>query len=246
MPAANPWLVRAKLNPEAKLRLFCLPHAGGGASVFRDWWRFLPSSVEVCAVQLPGREARFREAPFSRLSPLVEALATNLQPYLDRPYALFGHSMGALVGFELARHWRRNGPLPAHLFVSARRAPQLAMTEKPSYALPDEDFLASLRRFGGAVDPILDNPELLEVVMPALRADFAVVETYAYADEPRLDVPITAFGGQADPVVLPEHLEAWRMQTTAAFRLRMMPGDHFFLQTQQDLLLRDLAEELTL
>jgi medium-chain acyl-[acyl-carrier-protein] hydrolase len=246
MASTTPWLLRPKPHANPALRLFCFPFAGGGASIFRNWWKLLPAHVEVCGVQLPGRESRFRETAFTRVGPLVETLVRELAPFFDRPYAVFGHSMGALIGFELARQSRRAGArLPSRLFLSARRAPQIPMTDEPAHALPDADFVKRLQRFNGTPAVILENPELLELIMPTLRADFAVVETYSYVEGAPLGVPITAFGGAQDPMVPREQLDAWREQTTGAFRVCMVPGGHFFLQSDETTLLGELAGELS-
>jgi medium-chain acyl-[acyl-carrier-protein] hydrolase len=248
MTATSPWVMRPRPNPAAGLRLFCFPFAGGGASVFRRWAHGVPPALEVCPVQLPGRETRFRDPAFTGMKPLIETLARELVPFLDRPFGFFGHSMGALVGFELARHLRRQtGPQPAVLVIASRRAPQIGRLdtdEPPMHTLSDAGFQERVRRFNGTPEAILNNAELFELLMPMFRADFTVVETYAYAEEPPLAIPITAFGGVEDRGVSREQLEAWQQQTAAAFRLRMMPGGHFFFQAEEALFLHALSEEL--
>ena len=245
MDGPTRWLVRPRPDPGAKLRLFCFPYAGGGAAVFHRWPSRLTAGVEVCAVQLPGRGARYREPAFTSMADLVEAAAKALLPYLGRAFALFGHSMGALVGFELARRLRKDHHLrPVHLFVSGREAPQTPFHNRPLHALPDEEFVAELAALNGTPKEILGNREMLEFVMPALRADFRLSETYLYQAEPPLECPISAFGGIADPRVRPPYLDAWREQTTAAFRRTMMPGDHFFLSSAEPQLLAALSREL--
>jgi medium-chain acyl-[acyl-carrier-protein] hydrolase len=216
-----------------------------GASIFRTWSDCLPADVEVCPVQFPGRETRFMETPFARLSPLVEALAQALDPLLDKPFAFFGHSFGALVGFELARQLRRRfGVQPARLFVSAGRAPQIPPRGRPIHALPEEEFMAELRRLNGTPGKVLENAELMQSMLPILRADFAVYETYVYATEPPLDCFISGFGGLQDQKVSRGDLEAWRDQTSVSFSLRMFPGNHFFLNAIRPLLLQALYQDL--
>ncbi|MBD2083575.1 thioesterase II family protein [Trichocoleus sp. ST-U3] len=234
-----------KPNPLSSLRLFCFPYAGGGALNFRTWSQGLPVGVEVCAVELPGRGKRILEAPFTQALPLVQAIAHALLPYLDKPFAFFGHSMGALVSFEVARLLRREyGMSPVHLFVSGRSAPQLPLQEPPIHSLPQPAFIEELRRLNGTPKAVLENVELMELLLPILRADFAVLETYVYAAEPPLQCPITAFGGLQDVKVSVDRLEAWRQQTSAKFSLQMLPGDHFFVQSAQPLLLQFLSREL--
>ncbi|HKG21210.1 MAG TPA: alpha/beta fold hydrolase [Blastocatellia bacterium] len=227
------------------MRLFCFPYAGGTAASFRNWPTGLPGSVEVWSVQYPGRGSRMREPAFTRLAPLVEAAARALMPYMDLPFAFFGHSMGAIIGFELARILRREvGRSPLHLFVSGRRAPQVIDETDEIYKLPDEKFVEELRRLNGTPNEVLEHEELMQLMLPLLRADFEAIGNYEYRDEPALECPISAIGGLQDQDVTREHLAAWRAQTTSSFSLRMMPGDHFFLHAAEPLLLGALAQEL--
>lgn len=239
------WVTCPKPRPQATLRLFCFHYAGGGALVFRTWRDSLPHSVEVCAIKLPGRGMRLRESPFTQLQPLVQHLASALLPYLDKPFVFFGHSMGGLVSFELTRLLRReHGVSPVHLFVSGHRAPQVPDPDPPIHALPESEFLQELRRLNGTPEAVLKNAELMQLLLPTLRADFAVVETYGYTPELPLDCPITAFGGLQDREVSCDELEAWRVQTNASFVLEMFPGDHFFLHSAESLLLQSLSQKL--
>ncbi len=239
------WLTKFEPNDKARLRLFCFPYAGGGAYIFRDWSKGLPPTVEVCSVQLPGRQNRVKEAPLTCLSALVEKVAQAIRAYLDKPFALFGHSMGALVSFELARYLRReDGIEPVRLFVSGRAAPQLADERLPIYNLPTPEFTEKLRELNGTPEDVFEHPELMQLALPILRADFQLIETYAYSAETPLSYPIVAFGGLRDSEVSREHLEAWREQTIAGFSLRMFDGDHFFIQQAEPLLLRTLSQEL--
>jgi surfactin synthase thioesterase subunit len=240
-----PWLAPYKENPAAQLRLFCFPYAGGGAPIYSRWVKSLPPQVEVCPVQLPGRGGRLLETPFTRMGPLVQDLTRELRPYSDKPFAFFGHSMGAAIGFEIARLLRREGaPSPAHLFVSGRRAPQLQRPERPTYNLPEAELIEELRRLKGTPAEVLEHPELMKVLLPVLRADFELIQTYEPRDEPPLDIPLTAFGGLEDDEVGREGLEGWRAHTIRAFSLRVFPGDHFYLTASQQLLLPALTQEL--
>ncbi|WP_416904850.1 beta-ketoacyl synthase N-terminal-like domain-containing protein [Micromonospora echinospora] len=240
------WLVRGAPDPDARLRLFCLPYAGGNAALFRTWPGELPDGVEVCPVQLPGREQRHREPAFTQMSALVQTLGAVLRPYLDRPFALFGHSMGGLVAYELTRHLRRRElPAPIHLYVSAARAPHLPDLEPPLHRLPEARLIEKLRAMDGTPEEMLGDPETIALYLPVLRADFALVETRIHQTEPPLDVPLTVFGGERDDKVTGEQLAAWRDQTTAGFALEMLPGDHFFVQRERAGLLAALSGRLT-
>ena len=213
--------------------------------MFRDWSNGLPADVEVCPIQFPGRGTRLMEPPYNRLSLLVEALIQALLPLLDKPFALFGHSLGSLVSFELARQiWANHQLRPVRLFVSAGPAPQVPRRNSPIHDLPEKEFMAELRRLNGIPAELMSNKELMDIVLPSLRADFALFESYRYLSGPPLNCPISTFGGLSDNRVNHDDLEAWRDQTTVSFTIRMFPGDHFFLKSTQPLLLRALSQEL--
>lgn len=239
------WVVRFKSNPQAQLRLFCFPYAGGSTLIFRRWAEALPASVEVCPVELPGRGSRLNETPFAHLMPLAQATVAALAPFLDRPFALFGHSLGATLAFEVARLLRdEQQRTPVHFIVSARRAPQIENPEPPIHDLPEAEFMDEVRSLNGTPQDVLEHPELMAMMLPLLRADFCVSETYVYQPGAPLDCPITVYGGLQDEHVLREHLEAWSEHTTKGFTLRMLKGDHFFINTEQPLLLHVLARDL--
>ncbi len=239
------WFVYTRPNTKARLRLFCFPFAGGAASLFRTWSTVLPPEVEIYPVQPPGREGRLAETPFTEIAPLVETLGQVLRPHLQLPFAFFGHSMGALISFELARQLRRqSSPAPVHLFVSGHRAPQLPDPRPPIYDLPHDEFIHELRQFNGTPEAVLQNRELLELLMSLLRADLQLVETYAYAEDEPLSSGITALGGLQDPLVTRAELDAWRLQTRGDFSLRVFPGDHFCLLNNSPLFLQTLAHDL--
>lgn len=243
---SNSWIICPQPKPRARIRLFCFPYAGGGASIFNLWSNQLPAEIEVCPVQLPGRENRLGEPLFSRLSPLVQTLAQVLRPYLDRPFALFGHSMGALICFELAHQLRDRYKLnPVHLFVSGRRAPGLPNIEPLLYKLPEVDFVEEIRCLNGTPESVIQNAELMKIVLPILRADFALCETYVYSSKNPLDCPISAFGGLDDGEVNYSDLVAWGKQTNSYFAPKMFEGDHFFLQSKRSLILSAISHELS-
>ncbi|MFQ5794196.1 MAG: thioesterase II family protein [Candidatus Bipolaricaulia bacterium] len=245
-PTLHSWITYPKLNTQASLRLFCFPYAGGGASIFHTWSDDLPSDIEVCPVQLPGRENRLMEPPVTRLSSLVQTLAQALHPYLNIPFAFFGHSMGALISFELARQLRRRNDLsPVHLFVSGHHAPQIPNPNSPIHRLPESTFVKALRRLDGTPESVLQNTELMELLLPVLRADFAICETYVYSTEDPLDCPISAFGGLQDREVSYDDLAAWCDQTHRSFAIRTFPGNHFFLQSARVPVLRAISQDLT-
>ncbi|RKN12857.1 thioesterase II family protein [Streptomyces radicis] len=215
--------------PEDGLPLLCFPHAGAGASVFRAWKGLTPPPLAVCPLQLPGRDGRFREPPGRAVGPLVNAAAEALAPLLDRPFAIFGHSMGAILAFEFTRALRRLGaPPPVHLFVSGRVAPQVRTPGEGLHRLPTPEFLRFIRSLGGIPERVLHGQAFAELMVPLLRADIEVNETYRHAAEPPLDVPLTVLAGRDDHKVPLRWVRPWAEHTTEKFALHVLPGGHFF------------------
>lgn len=231
---------------DGDLRLFCVPCAGHGASMYRTWADGLPPEIEVWALQPPGRENRLEEAPFADVTALVRDAATALEALLDnRPFAIVGHSMGALIGFELARELRRKGrPQPCRLFLSGRSAPQAGVTGPRRHDLPDALFLRSVQQLNTALAQDDEYLDAIRFMLPTLRADFTMCECYTYVEEPALPCDLSVWGGEADMEAGIVQLAGWREHTTGHFALRMFPGDHFFLMAQKKAVLRVLAEEL--
>jgi medium-chain acyl-[acyl-carrier-protein] hydrolase len=238
------WLFCRTARPNPRLRLFCVPFAGTGASAFNAWSSAFPDTVELHAVQLPGRESRYHEPALSDAYEAARLLADAIEPYLDRCYVFFGHSMGALIAFEAIRELRRrHAPMPAQLFVGARRAPQLAAMRPPLTHVPREVFLRLVSDYYDSPPAAWQNPDLLEIVLPVLRADMALCEGYVYRREPPFDFPIQAFAGLRDRSAPLSAVQAWREQTTGEFAVEGFDGGHFFVNAslarlQQVMLLR--------
>lgn len=240
------WTSSSRSNSQSKIRLFCFPYAGAGSTIFNAWSNWLLPGIELYLVNLPGRDARVRETPYRQLKPLVASLTQGLLSHVDKPFAFFGHSMGSLISFEVARELRRQGGAqPIHLFVSGRQPPQVPDTHPNFHLLPEEEFLKTTQQFYGALpDIILQDPELINLFLSIMRADITMIETYEYEREAPLDCPITVFGGAQDPSVDEQSLAGWKEQTAAGFKLKMFPGEHFFIQTARSAVLQELNMQL--
>ena len=242
--ARSSWVQVRRPRPAARLRLICLPPAGGGASRYRDWPEHLPDDVEVVSVQLPARENRFNEPAIESMEQLTGPLLDGLASHLTPPFALFGHSMGALIAFELVRRMRTNGVVPVHLFASGCRAPHLPSRSPDWHTLPDREFLATIGGLGGIPPELLAERQFLDAMLPTLRSDCTLTETYVLRPEAPLSCPVSAFGGLQDTEVPPEDVRAWSRHTTGPFRVHLLPGDHFFINSARPDLLRLVASEL--
>lgn len=238
------WVFHANPQSNADLRLFCLPYAGGGASLYRSWGRTLSPNIDVCPIQLPGRENRGLEAPISDLKEVVQTLAKLLLPLLNKPFALFGHSMGALLCYELAQEVNKLYNMsPEHLFVSGCTAPHLRGKERAVHLLPEEEFIKELRSLNGTPEELLQNDELMNILLPRLRADFSICETYT-SDIP-LNCPVSVFGGMKDFGVDKAGLEGWKARVNGEFKLRMFEGDHFFIHEEHEAIKACVMSDLT-
>jgi surfactin synthase thioesterase subunit len=246
MPA-SPWFWTPESNGRARLRLLCLPFAGGGPSAFGQWPRELAPEIDLWGVRLPGRDVRWRETPLTSVPAMVSCLASALGATpIPPPYGLFGHSLGALVAFELVRELRRRGmALPSVLMAAGRGAPQAPLRASAVHLLPDDQFIATIvARYQGIPKVVLEDRELLQLYMTPLRADITAHETYFYRDEAPLEVPLVVLGGLDDRTVVFDDLAAWRTQTSATFHVELIPGGHFFLQDQRAQLLAVLRRRL--
>lgn len=224
----SPWFV-VHAKPQADMRLFCFPFAGGSSTSFRGWEQWLPDRIEQVVVELPGRGRRFGESPCDSLSKLIVPLADAIE-VSGGHFAFFGHSLGALICFELTRELRRRGsPLPEFLAVSAKRAPHIP-TDRQLHLLSDAKLVNELQTYNGTPAAVLGNEELMELFLPILRADFSLAECYQHQPEPPMDIPIHALGGDKDMGVTVEQLRAWQKHTTVTFSLKQFPGGHFYHQ----------------
>jgi len=241
----NAWFQVDTTRKQVKLKMFCFPYAGGTALVFKKWGDFLPPTVQVIPVELPGRGARLQEPPFVSLPALIKELEVAIRPLLDKPFVFFGHSMGAVIAFELARSLRRKyGREPEALFVAGRQAPQVPNSEPITYNLPHGEFMEELIKLDGTPREVIEHAELMELMIPLLRADFQLVQTYEYLAEAPLQCPIIVYGGLEDFGTPPEKLLPWKEVTSSRSILHMLPRDHFFIRSSQTQLLGLLSREL--
>ncbi|MFF7636224.1 thioesterase II family protein [Kitasatospora sp. NPDC008050] len=233
-------------RPQAGTRLFCFPYAGGGVSTFRDWAAALPGDIEPWAIQLPGREEQLGTPPLDRMGDVLNALVPAIIPHLDRPFAFFGHSMGGLVAWHLTCSLQRmEAGSPTRLFVSACAPPQVRdPAARQHHADPDEELIEKLRSWNATPEAVLADPELMTLLLPAIRADLAVVETYRFNGAPLLNCPVTAFGGTEDDSAGHAMLPRWGELTAGGFDLRMFPGGHFFLHSAGPAVLAEISGRL--
>ncbi|MEU5793411.1 alpha/beta fold hydrolase [Streptomyces sp. NPDC047813] len=243
-PTGDPWVRRFHPAPQVPARLVCFPHAGGSATYYFPLSAALRGTADVVAVQYPGRQDRHAEKGIETIAELADRAHEALQPYADRPLTFFGHSMGALVAFEVARRFEHDGEGPVHLFASARRAPS-AYAGENVHQRDDDGIVAEMRRLSGTDARLLDDEEIVRMILPALRSDYTAVETYRATPSTVIDTPITALTGDSDPRVTPEEAHAWRGHTTGPFDLRIFPGGHFYLAEQISELSELLRARLT-
>lgn len=241
----NPWVSTINKTATSKIRLFCLPYAGGSSLIYRDWQNGFSDAIEVCPVNLPGRGSRIIEPLHANMTSLAKAVKDGLLPFLDQPFAFAGHSMGGTLSFEVTKLLRSLGlPLPVKLFISGCGAPHFPLLEERTFDLPEDELIEELRRLNGTPAEILDNRELLRILLPVIRADFSVCQTYEYVEEPPLDVPITVMRGAEDHDIPEEAAVAWREQTEDEFLCITLPGDHFFCHAEKDRIIDIIAGEL--
>jgi surfactin synthase thioesterase subunit len=226
--------------------LFCFPHAGGGASSYRTWPEIVADRLVPLPVELPGRESRYDEPPIRNATEAAAAFIAAVAPFLTEPFALFGHSMGALIAYEAARLLQQQSgqPEPLHVFVSAARAPHLADPQPPLRDLPSRELIDTMRRWNGVPEMVLQHPELLSIVLPILRADLTLCETYSCATATQLAIPITAFGGRADPKIVPEEVEGWTALTTATCTTHFFDAGHFYIDSHRLEILDTITAQL--
>jgi medium-chain acyl-[acyl-carrier-protein] hydrolase len=241
----TPWLAKHCFGTP-RMRLYCFPYAGGGTEIYADWHTVL-AGIEVCTVQLPGRGMRYREPPIDMLPQLLAELAQLTSQDRSLPFAFFGHSLGALIAFELARYCRRHYlPLPQRLVVSGCDAPNQRKSGGNLHTLTDEDLIAALRTYNGTPPQVLAHADLMALVLPSIRADFALSERYAYRLQPPLALPLSVYVGKDDMLLSPDSVKGWSVETSETCRTQWFNGDHFFLHAQRDAVLETLLIDLAM
>lgn len=242
-PLEEQWVRRYRDDDACGTKVICFPHAGGTASAFRTWPLGLPADTGVLAVRYPGREDRLRDPFPSGLEALADDIADALGDLTRYRLVLFGHSMGASVAHEVALRFQKQGCPPAALCVSGRRPPH-GLVGQRQFCGTDEEIIADVVRFDESRAPVFADPDLRDLVLPAVRADYRLVDDYTGGDRPPLDCPVYGYTGDDDPEVTPEQMHEWADMTTGAFRLRVLPGGHFYLRTEEEALLADMKDVL--
>jgi medium-chain acyl-[acyl-carrier-protein] hydrolase len=229
------WFFCMKPNTAAATRLFCFPFAGGGASVFNGWNELVDSSIEICALQLPGREARYSEPRIKDFVKLVKDIAQAIHEYQDKPFSIFGYSFGALLAFEVSRELRRQGlAIPVHLFVAACQAPQIPDAYPPISMLGDSEFMHKVEDFFEPQNEAWSHSKLRDFLLPVLRDDIAVCESYVYRKEAPFSCPIDVFAGEQDRSIPVASTRDWSEHSTATVTHHVFPGGHFFIDDSED------------
>lgn len=241
----TPWIAYHRPIPNAQLRLFCFHHAGGAASSFRAWRDQLqPYQIELCPIQLPGRETRAQEPLQTELKSLVQQIGKALTPYLDKPFAFLGHSMGGVLAFYVALYLQERGHRAQRLIISGTTPPRCRQQQRPIHDLPDVDFLAAVNQYNGIPTELLENQEALALLLPILRADFQATANTQGLKSTLLRSPLSVFTGLSDRTVNGEELENWRQHAVGTVKVRKFPGDHFFLYQQPNLVIRAIVQDL--
>lgn len=229
------WCVTPKPNPSAKIRLFCFPYAGGGPATFSGWERSLPKNIELVAIQPPGRGSHLLDSCIDDMTQMVTQLIRMISPLLDKPYVFFGHSLGSKIAFELLRHLKaHNYPLPKHFIASGSKGPKEQSEKRAIYALSDNQFIAELERLNGTPKEILQNRELMEILLPMLKADFKIAHTYQCNRDEKFNCDVTVFGGTQDKDVSNEDLAAWCELFSQNSEIHRFEGGHFFVDSLQE------------
>lgn len=240
------WFFSFGENKEhGKIRLICFPYAGGSASFFHSWNDMLPKEIEIMAIELPGRSSRIKEPLLTDFTELLDKLESLDELYKGKPFAFFGHSMGASIAFELSRRLeKKNKPLPVHLFISGREPPNKTGKKKTIHNLPEEEFIEEIVNLNGMPEEILDNTELMDLISPVLRADCQLLETWSYIEDEKLSIPITVLVGDKDPSVNLANANKWAELSNNKFEILQFPGDHFFINNEKQVVLDAITDRL--
>lgn len=232
------WFVRPVKKSDCEMRIFCFPYAGGSATTFLPWVKSLPSWIELVAVQPPGRSSRLFDPPYTQMDSLIDDLISSFANLTDKPYVFYGHSLGSRIAFELSKRCQSMGlALPIHFIASGSRAPFIPCREEHIFDLPEEEFIEELKQLNGTPEEVLDNQELMSLLLPALRADFQIADTYC-SDGTQVDCPVTVLSGSADTDIKHTDLESWGKVFKKLESLEILQGGHFFIESNVEAVLK--------
>lgn len=242
----NKWFFTLKEKPESQIRVIALPFAGGGPSAFHSWHPIFSDNIELIVINYPGRETRFTEKPVNDPEEMVSEIVNSLSDYSDKPFVLFGHSMGAMLAyFVTCELQRKQLMMPEILFVSGMRAPHIASRSEPVKQMNDEDLVNSLNKYGGMPAELFKNKELLQIFLPIIRADLEMLGRVPVEKSDNVNVPIFAYGGELDQTFTKDDLQQWDQYSDVEFKLHLMPGGHFYINQHRNELLRAIEDDIS-
>jgi len=243
----NKWCVIPRPNPTADIKLICIPYAGGSASIYIPWINYLPHNVELVIIQPPGRSSRISETPLDNMSKLINEMGLVLPKILNKPYILFGHSLGSKIAFEIIRKSTSlHIPHPMFFIASGSAGPQKKNNRDITYNLNDDEFISKLEEMDGTPKDVINNKELMSIVLPTLKADFKISETYQFTGNKYFNIPLSVLGGEYDVDINLDDLKLWQYFFNSTSEITIFSGGHFFINSHKEEVLEKINEIISL